>query len=142
MGRGGGREILRNSELDITDNTIFPRAYIRTLSKRRVYSRRKKKGKRKLGVYRISSLVSRSKIKPRYRFSKPCSRDSGKPGSVSLLFLFFPLSSSSFRSRWRALDAPVELVGKLIAPPPRFNSIIQAASCRCKFHPIPETPFT
>lgn len=140
MGGGGGKFFeIRNSILRII-RFFHVRTYVRFRSDVSILG--EKKGKRKLGVYRISSLVSRSKIKPRYRFSKPCSRDSGKPGSVSLLFLFFPLSSSSFRSRWRALDAPVELVGKLIAPPPRFNSIIQAASCRCKFHPIPETPFT
>lgn len=52
-----------------------------------------------------------------------------------LLFLSFFLLPPLYPRATR--DAPVELVRKLIAPPPRFNSIIQAASCRCKFHPPP-----
>lgn len=90
-----------------------------------------KKGKRKLARRRIQNFIPGFSLKKPVQIFKTLLPRFGK--AVSLLFLFFPLSSSSFPSRWRALDAPVELVGKLIAPPPRFNSIIQAASCRCKF---------
>lgn len=89
---GGGREILRNSELDITDNTIFPRAYIRTLSKRRIYSRRKKKRKKKVG--RIQNFIPGFSFedKTQIQIFKTLLPRFGKAGlRVSPLFIFPPL---------------------------------------------------
>lgn len=85
----------------------------------------------------ISSVRTRKRETPA-RFLKTVlsARDSGNPGLSSFYFFSSPPPLYPRVRASATRDAPVELVRKLIAPPPRFNSIIQAASCRCKFHPL------
>lgn len=78
----------------------------------------------------ISKLVRVARVVEKIRTCKLC-----LVKSVSTFFLL-PLRQTRVAVLVRATyDTPVVLVRKLIAAPPRFNSIIQVASCRCKFHP-------